>query len=175
MTFICPKCKKEYVSDSHYYKKHIATCQGKVEKKPIKKLKKKQKKDEITLLKKNMQNLEKRVSRLENLLTRESSDVYLEAELRITPKFTTMDEFHRELMKIIQNNPKFKHIKRNYVLKDLRKLFLKDYKISEKEFEDNILRLYRKQIIDLQPGGNNSEYQISLPTGKKFYYLITKT
>lgn len=171
MSLICPKCKKEYSPGSRYYKKHVANCQGKIKKSP----KKSQKKDEISLIKKNLLGIEKRLSKLEDLLRKGNSDAFLENEIRTKTKFNTMDEFQQELMKIIRKNPKFKHIKRNYILKDIRKLFLREYKITEKEFEDNILRLYRKQIIDLQPGGNSSDYHISLPTGKKFYYLITKS
>ena len=42
------------------------------------------------------------------------------------------------------------------------------------KFEEIILRLYRKQVIDLQPGGDPGDYHLLSPTGKKFYYLIAK-
>ena len=171
MSLICPKCGKKSVPGSRYYKKHVANCKGEINKSP----KKSQKKDEISLIKKNLLAIEKRLSKLEDLLRKGNSDAFLGDGLENRQKFNTMNEFQQELMKIIQKNPKFKHIKRNYILKDIRNLFLREYKITEKEFEDNILRLYRKQIIDLQPGGNSSDYHISLPTGKKFYYLITKS
>jgi hypothetical protein len=35
-----------------------------------------------------------------------------------------------------------------------------------------ILQLYRKQEIDLQPGGDPCEYHLLSPTNKAFYYLI---
>ena len=87
-------------------------------------------------------------------------------------RFDDFHDFHKELIKIISERPQFQQIKGNYVLKEIRNIFLRDYKISEKEFEENILRLYQKELIDLQPGGNRFDYHISLPMGKKFFYLI---
>jgi len=57
-------------------------------------------------------------------------------------------------------------------LKDVLALLQRSHDINPNAFEDYILQLYRKQEIDLQPGGDPAEYHLHSPTRKEFYYLI---
>lgn len=85
-----------------------------------------------------------------------------------------LDDLEQEIIKIVDQRPHFQQIKGNIALKDLKNIFQTNYNVSIKEFEEGMLRLYRKQIIDLQPGGNPNDYHLLSPTGKKFYYLFIK-
>jgi len=131
-------------------------------------------KNDFVKLKNLVFNLEKRMSNIEKQLKsiRGSSELKIKKTSDI--KARNIQKLDKEIVKIIKQRSSAQQIKGNIALKDLKKIILNSYNISEKDFEEIILRLYRKQIFDLQPGGNPTDYQLLSPTGKKFYYLIVK-
>lgn len=172
MKLTCQKCGKEYKSRYHY-ENHIKKCTGKPSKKKITKKKTSvSSKNELNNLKIKVENIEQRLIKIETILQDINRKSFGKKDSVNITKFDDFHDFHKELVKIINERPQFKQIRGNYVLKEIRNIFLHDYKMSQKEFEENILKLYRKELIDLQPGGNKFDYHLSLPTGAKFYYLI---
>ena len=131
-------------------------------------------KNDFIKLQNSVFNLEKRMSNIEKQLKsiRGSSELKIKKTSDI--KTRNIQKLDKEIVKIIKQRSSAQQIKGNIALKDLKKIILNSYNISEKDFEEIILRLYRKQIFDLQPGGSPSDYQLLSPTGKKFYYLIVK-
>ena len=75
---------------------------------------------------------------------------------------------------IIEKNSDLYSIKGLIPLEDLKRELFKGYNLSENKFKELILRLYRKEFIDLQAGGTPSGYHLKSPTGKRFFYLIVK-
>ena len=130
-------------------------------------------KDFITL-KNLVLNLEKRMSNLEKQIKGIWENSGIKFKKTSEKKTRNLQKLDKEIVKIIKQRSSAQQIKGNIALKDLKKIILTSYNISEKDFEEIILRLYRKQIFDLQPGGSSSDYQLLSPTGKKFYYLIVK-
>lgn len=129
---------------------------------------------DLNNLKVKVNDLEKRINFIENQLNRVlSNQNHLMSNYHTQNKdFKTIDE--KKIIKVIKRKSNSQYIKGNLILAELKQEFSSLYSISDKQFEEIILRLYRKQIIDLQPGGNPSEYHIISPTGTKFYYLILK-
>jgi len=120
-------------------------------------------------------NLEKRISKIEDLLRIDGVSFKSVTSEKKAGKFKSDKELEHEIIKIVNQRSHFQQIKGNIALKDLKNIFQTNYNVSIKEFEEGMLRLYRKQIIDLQPGGNPNDYHLLSPTGKKFYYLFIKT
>ena len=120
-------------------------------------------------------NLEKRISKIEALLKIDGVSFKSVTSEKKAGKFKSDKELEHEIIRIVNQRSPFQQIKGNIALKDLKNIFQTNYNVSIKEFEEGMLRLYRKQIIDLQPGGNPSDYHLLSPTGKKFYYLFIKT
>ncbi len=168
----CPKCGKEYKRIS-YYEKHIISCQGK-QTKSRKKSNKSKKENNYREIKDLISNLDKRIIEIEKKLALNESHSKFFDNSEKSMKFRNIHEFEKEITKTLGQNTGFKNKRGNLSIKEIRKIFLKEYNISNKEFEENIMRLYRKQIIDLQPGGNPADYHLLSPTGKKFYYLTLK-
>jgi len=131
-------------------------------------------KNDFIKLKNSIFNLEKRMSIIENQMKGIRDGPELKIKKTRDKKTRNLQKLDKEIVKIIKQRSSAQQIKGNIALKDLKKLILRSYNISEKEFEEIILRLYRKQIFDLQPGGSPSDYQLLSPTGKRFYYLIVK-
>jgi len=125
-------------------------------------------------LKNSVLNLEKRISIIEKQLKTipDSSESKIKKTSDLQPR--NIQKLEKEIVKIIKQRSSAQQIKGNIALKDLKEILTKSYNINEKDFEDIILKLYRKQIVDLQPGGSPTDYQLLSPTGKKFYYLIVK-
>jgi hypothetical protein len=114
------------------------------------------------------EELQNRISALESNLTPENT-----LSLKITPNITPKTQSFKEILfQLLAQLTDQQQIKGNFPLKVLKEQFMQEYSYSEKEFEDNILRLYRKQEIDLQPGGDVHDYHIASPTKKLFYYLV---
>lgn len=120
-------------------------------------------------------NLDIRISKIETLLKIDSVSFKSVTSEKKAGKFKSDKELEQEIIKIVNQRSQFQQIKGNIALKDLKNIFQTNYNVSIKEFEEGMLRLYRKQIIDLQPGGNPNDYHLLSPTGKKFYYLFIKT
>ncbi len=87
-------------------------------------------------------------------------------------KIESIARFKSELKQILAQLAPGLEVKGNYPLKDVRAQFQARFDILDEEFVKNILQLYRKQEIDLQAGGDPSEYHVTSPTSKDFYYLI---
>ena len=120
-------------------------------------------------------NLEKRILKIEDLLRIDGVSFKSVTSEKKAGKFKSDKELEHEIIRIVNQRSPFQQIKGNIALKDLKNIFQTNYNVSIKEFEEGMLRLYRKQIIDLQPGGNPNDYHLLSPTGKKFYYLFIKT
>ncbi len=125
-------------------------------------------------LRKIVLNLEKRISKIEVLLKKDGVSFKSVTSEKKAGKFKSDKELEREIIRIVNQRSHFQQIKGNIALKDLKNIFQTNYNVSITEFEEGMLRLYRKQIIDLQPGGNPNDYHLLSPTGKKFYYLFIK-
>jgi len=124
--------------------------------------------EELVQLKKIVLELENRIIKIEKKLNREIvTKDYAYGKSKVV-------DFEKEFINLINHRSNLQPIKGNFPLKELRDIFTNEFNITDREFEDNILRLYRKQLIDLQAGGNPSEYHLVSPTGKRFYYLIAK-
>jgi len=129
---------------------------------------------ELTQLKELVSNMENRIANIENILnlnrmenaSKKSEIVFKKSQIR---------NLERDIINLINQQSHIQRIKGNFPIKNVRKAVIEKFNISEKDFEDIILRLYRKQKIDLQPGGDPTDYHLLSPTGKRFYYLITKT
>ena len=120
-------------------------------------------------------DLEKRILKIEALLKIDDISFKSVSYEKKAGKFKSDKELEQEIIRIVKQRSHFQQIKGNIALKDLKTIFQANYNVSIKEFEEGMLRLYRKQIIDLQPGGNPNDYHLLSPTGKKFYYLFIKT
>ena len=120
-------------------------------------------------------NLEKRISKIEDILKIDGISFKSVTSEKKAGEFKSDKELEQEIIKIVNQKSPFQQIKGNIALKDLKNIFQTNYNVSTNEFEESMLRLYRKQIIDLQPGGNPNDYHLLSPTGKKFYYLFIKT
>lgn len=130
--------------------------------------------NELNEIKAFLLKVEKRVSQIEANLNYDlihNKSAIKEVKTKI---FKDEIAFKREIVVVINNSAELERVKGNIPLKTLKTIFIKEYDMTEKEFEEQILNLYRKQMIDLQPGGDPSEYHVQSPTGKKFYYLILK-
>ena len=124
--------------------------------------------EELVYLKKFVLDLENRILKLEKRLDKKIINK------NYTYSKSKLIDFEKEFINMINHRSNLQPIKGNFPLKELKDIFTREYKITDKQFEDNVLRLYRKQLIDLQAGGNPTEYHLVSPTGKKFYYLIAK-
>ncbi|MFX1450480.1 MAG: hypothetical protein ACFFCM_06545 [Promethearchaeota archaeon] len=176
-----PKCKicgknlknpeaERHINSKYHQEKLKGLKQKKIKFTKSKAISKRDIENELKDIKKNLLNMEKRIVRIEESLKLEEY-----SPIR-SKKITKRDiNFEKEFIKVINQKSNLQQIRGNFALKDLRDSFIRDYGISNKQFEENILRLYRKQLVDLQPGGNPEDYQLLSPTGKKFYYLIIKS
>lgn len=125
---------------------------------------------EVDNLRNLFANLEKRILNIEKVLNLSKS-----VPKRIFSNESLDINLEQEIINLINQHSNIQQIKGNFPIKNIKDKILKNFNITQKDFEDIILRLYRKQLIDLQPGGDPKEYHLLSPTGKKFYYLITKT
>lgn len=125
---------------------------------------------ELDNLRNLVTNLEKRILTIEKVLNLSKS-----IPKRVFPNKSLDINLEQEIINLINQHSNIQQIKGNFPIKNFKDIVLKNFNITQKDFEDIILRLYRKQLIDLQPGGDPKEYHLLSPTGKKFYYLITKT
>jgi len=174
---ICKICGKELKNPSD--PRHI---KSKYHQNALKKLKY-QKKEEIIVqdktdqlkLKENILILENRISKIEKIIDARllTDDYNKKSDLLITE--LKDNELIEELVNIINQRKDYKQIKKSITLKELKNIFEKKYNLNENQFRNIILKLYRKQLIDLQPGGPSTDYHLLSPTGKKFYYLILKS
>lgn len=175
--FKCSKCGKEYQRKG-YYDKHIKICTGgKPKSKQVKV------KDSFVNIKlfdnvlKQIGNIEIRLSNLEKKFKNLNFRDY---KNRKKPKksMNLLLKSEVELINIIKeiinqtSNPY--SIKGVISLEDLKKHFEKNYDLSQKLFEEMMLKLYRKAFIDLQAGGTPDSYHLKSPTGKEFFYLMIK-
>ena len=78
------------------------------------------------------------------------------------------------IIKLIQDRASIQRIKSTVAIKDVNRIIKSEFGISEADFVDLMMRLYRKQVIDLQPGGSPGEYTLQSPTGSRFYYVSLK-
>ena len=129
---------------------------------------------ELIQLKDIVSNMENRITNIEKFLNL-SKAKKVSKKSEITLKESQIRRLEKEIINLINQQSHIQQIRGNFPIKNIRKIIMKKFNISEKEFEDIILRLYRKQIIDLQSGGDPTDYHLLSPTGKKFYYLITKS
>jgi len=180
----CKICKKKY-KDPNYAtsQRHLSS---KFHQEKLKKIKKTTRVtdlgkvseldvvSELTQLKDLVLNMENRISNIEKFLNLDRMKI-VSKKNEITSKESQIRNLEEEIINSINQQSHIQHIKGNFPIKNVRKIVMKKFNISEKDFEDIILRLYRKQIIDLQTGGDPNDYHLLSPTGKKFYYLITKT
>ena len=125
---------------------------------------------EVNNLRNLFANLEKRILNIEKVLNLNKS-----VPKKIFSNESLDINLEQEIINLINLHSNIQQIKGNFPIKNIKDKILKNFNITQKDFEDIILRLYRKQLIDLQPGGDPKEYHLLSPTGKKFYYLITKT
>lgn len=178
MAFKCPKCGKPYKTQGKYYQKHIESCTGK--KQPSKAKKKigstKKAKASSSIINR-LDNIELRLRKLEENFKKtgarnnENLNIYKKAMI-----FPVNNEL--EIIEIIKNiiieNSNLYSIKGVISLEHLKDVLYRNYSLSEKLFEDTILKLYRRELVDLQAGGTPEAYHLESPTGKKFYYLLAK-
>ena len=129
---------------------------------------------ELNHLKDTVSKMEIRISNIENFLNLGRINK-ISKKSKTTLKESQIRRLEKEIINLINQESHIQQIKGNFPIKKLKISVMKKFNVSEQEFEDIILRLYRKQIIDLQPGGEPTDYHILSPTGKRFYYLITKT
>jgi len=120
----------------------------------------------IDEIKQMFASLEQRVQEIERRLN------IPRLQKRGQEKIESNARFKSELKQILAQLAPGLEVKGNYPLKDIRAQFQERFDISDEEFVKNILQLYRKQEIDLQAGGDASEYHVTSPTSKEFYYLI---
>ena len=130
---------------------------------------------EISDIKENILNLEIRLNKIENIIKEKTltNDFNLKSQLTLIE--LNDKDLMEELNSIINQRKNYKQIKKSISLKELKDIFNKRFNFTEKQFREVILRLYRKQLIDLQPGGLPNDYHLLSPTGKKFYFLILKS
>jgi len=124
---------------------------------------------EITKLKQIVANLENRVNILENKFK-----VKGQINNRINITEINAKKIEDRIINMIQEKSSSQRIKSTVAIKDINDSIKKEFKISEINFIDLMMRLYRKQLIDLQPGGNPRDYHLKSPTGSKFYYVSLK-
>ena len=128
---------------------------------------------ELSHLKDTVSNMEIRISNIENMLNL-GRMTKVSKKSKATLKESQIRRLEQEIINLINQESHIQQIKGNFLIKNVKESVMKKFNIAEQDFEDIILRLYRKQIIDLQPGGAPTDYHILSPTGKRFYYLITK-
>jgi hypothetical protein len=179
----CRICGKELKNPNSSSHKNSKFHQGKLKKITVKSSKSSEvrispirpsEKGENIELRNLVLNLEKRISKIEALLKIDGVSFKSVSSEKKAGKFKSDKELEHEIVRIVNQRSPFQQIKGNIALKDLKNIFQTNYNVSIKEFEEGMLRLYRKQIIDLQPGGNPNDYHLLSPTGKKFYYLFIK-
>ena len=131
--------------------------------------------DVISDIKENILILENRISKIESIIDARllTDDYNKKSHLLITE--LKDNELIEELVNIINQRKDYKQIKKSITLKELKNILKKKFNLNENQFRNIILKLYRKQLIDLQPGGPSTDYHLLSPTGKKFYYLILKS
>jgi DNA repair exonuclease SbcCD ATPase subunit len=125
---------------------------------------------EISELRVIISDLEKRLSMVEKALNIKSSKMKSRKDLPISNEL----DIENLIINILNQKSNQQQIRGNFILKNIRDILKKSYNVPESKFEESVLRLYRKQLVDLQPGGNPEDYHLLSPTGKKFYYLIAK-
>lgn len=174
--YTCAKCGKEYKRKG-YYDKHIKDCTGK---KPSPKVKKRVRKPKIVDkndIVKRVDNIELRLSNLEEEfknLDLGNHKNRLNRKKAINLPINNEIELVKIIKNIIKVNTNLYSIKGMIPLEDLKDIMNRNYNLTEKSFEDIILKLYRKEYIDLHAGGTPDSYLLKSPTGKEFYYLMVK-
>lgn len=124
---------------------------------------------EIRELKRIVINIEKRVKNLEN--QKKKNNLNDQYSTFTDGDFKVIENSIIRLIKEISSNQRIKGM---VPIKDVNKSIKKEFKIREDDFINLIMRLYRKQMIDLQPGGNPRDYHLKSPTGSEFYYVSLK-
>jgi len=124
---------------------------------------------EIKELKEVVIGIEKRVKNLEYLITKNNQNnqytTYTDDDTRV---------IENSIIRLIKDISSNQRIKGMVPIKNINKSIKKEFKIKEDDFINLIMRLYRKQMIDLQPGGNPRDYHLKSPTGSDFYYVSLK-
>ncbi|MHA1724399.1 MAG: hypothetical protein ACTSXH_06100 [Promethearchaeota archaeon] len=166
---VCGKELKNPKSKSHINSKFHQEKLNKSGKKDVKKIESSVKTDEISLLKKLIENLDRRLSIIEERLNVSNTSITSQTYKPLNNK-----KIADMIVKTIKEKTSSHRIRRNLTLIDLKEEITDMVQISDQEFEEIILRLYRKQVVDLQSGGKPTEYHIRSPIGNKFYYIALK-
>lgn len=178
MVNICPKCGKIYKRDGKYWEEHLEKCTRKESKTSSKpKLIKTIKVKDFNKLFNRLDNFEKRLSILEQKFNKlDLNNIFsLKSQIEITNLPINNDKKLVNIIKdIIIKNSNLYSIKGVIPLEDLKANLSKKYNLIEKEFEEIILKLYRRELVDLQSGGTPNGYHLKSPTGKRFFYLMVK-
>ncbi len=173
----CPKCGKDYKTQGSYYQKHIKNCIGNIPKpKSNKKSKSQNASGSLATVLKRFEIFETRLSSLERKFNRfniSNRKIHPNKEVRNLP-INNEKKLVNIIKKIVNENSNLYSIKGMMSLKELRDNIRINYNLSETIFEELMLKLYRRELIDLQAGGNPKDYQLKSPTGKMFYYLRVK-
>jgi len=130
---------------------------------------------ELIGLKNIVINLEKRINRIEQQIDVIKSHAEPIEEEKLNLRSKQLKIIEKDILNTASKNFSFNYASGNIAIKDLKQNIQNKYGLATKEFEEIILRLYRKQKIDLQPGGPPTDYHLLSPTGKKFYYLLIKS
>ena len=178
MAFKCPKCGKSYKTQGAPYKKHIESCTGKKQPPKREKRSSSTKKVEISSsLIKRLDDIEYRLSKLEekinNISIGNNEKLKIQKSAMVLPVSNEV-ELNKIIKNIINETSNIYSIKGVIPLEDLKDILYRNYNLSQRKFEELILKLYRKELIDLQAGGTPTDYHLESPTGKKFYYLMVK-
>ena len=174
---ICEICGKELKNpytkghiNSQYHQKALSSVGKKISRAKVKPITSLESSSDLRELKIIVSKLEKRLSKVEEILKIKIS----KGKFRKKAVISNDIDIEQLIINVINQKSNRQQIKGNFILKDIRDTLTKDYNVPEYKFEESILRLYRKQLVDLQSGGNPNDYHILIPTGKKFYYLIAK-
>ena len=168
---ICGKELKNPNSSSHINSKYHQdklqqSSQGKNN---VVKVDKPIEKDEYSQLKRLIEKLDRRISNIEDQLKLIGTSITPQGK-----EILNNDRISEMIVKTIKEKTSSHRIRRNLTLVDLKEEITAKVRISNQEFEEIILRLYRKQIVDLQSGGKPTDYHIRSPVGNKFYYIALK-
>ncbi|HEC39802.1 hypothetical protein LCGC14_0482150 [marine sediment metagenome] len=173
----CPKCGREYKTKGAFYQKHVKNCVGEIPKQKDKKISKPQKgRKTLNTVIKRLESFDTRLSNLEKKFNEfDISNRKLPSNKSVALLPMNSEKKLVNIIKsIIAENANSYSIKGLITLKELRTKIINRYNLSEGKFEELMLKLYRKELVDLQAGGNPQNYQLKSPTGKEFYYLRVK-
>jgi hypothetical protein len=171
---ICGKELKNPYSKNHinsqYHQKALRSVGKEISSRKVKPVTILESSSDLRELKIIVSKIENRLSKVEEILKIET----LKGKFRKKAIILNDKDIEKLIINVISQKSNRQQIKGNFILKDIRDTLIKEYNVPEYKFEETILRLYRKQLVDLQSGGNPNDYHILSPTGKKFYYLKAK-